>query len=121
MRTLKFRAWDKENKRMLWTGFHDRNWYLTERNDEKGCHCLGEKKQGDANKFEIMQFTGLKDKNLKEIYEGDVVKHDELVGIYEVIFKNGKFLLSDNTFLNINLWNLSEIIGNIYENPELLK
>ena len=75
----------------------------------------------------IMQYTGLKDKNGKEIYEGDVVKcHDHPTGIYdgvgEVIFNCGyysvKALLPPLHDYG-TAW--TEVIGNIYENPELLE
>ena len=74
----------------------------------------------------IMQYTGLKDKNNKEIYEGDIVTLHN--GKYKVIFntKEARFVLRDDEFeMNIPFTNNNnkrmEIIGNIYENPELIK
>ena len=105
---------------------------------------------------ELMQFTGLKDKNGKEIYEGDVIaklhsdwpscsnchnspqEHMKSLEVrYEVVFKSGQFLGMRNTG-KYNPWETDndgnthtklysgthgyvEIIGNIYENPDLLK
>ena len=82
----------------------------------------------------LMQFTGLKDKNGKEIYEGDVMQDKNVLmkGVDEfgeMVFKDGKFQLKIhmvgkdgyNYFDLINCWDDFEIIGNIYENPELLK
>lgn len=125
MRDIKFRVWSKESKKM----------YLP----KKGCDFLvridGEYfvdedivenvglipvKKDDSV---LMQYTGLKDKNGKEIYEGDIVKvNGELM---EVFFKDGYFgwgkehsgAYSFDPFGAEQL----EIIGNIYENPNLLK
>jgi len=84
--------------------------------------------QGDKNTF-LMQYTGFKDRNNKEIYEGDILQWyltDETTpnGIHVVKWEefncghNGYFtgygLINDVT-------NIMQIIGNIYENPELLK
>ena len=88
------------------------------------------------NKHSIfMQYTGLKDKNGKEIYEGDILNNG-WVGIVEV--KNGIATIEDNEMYGINLVSgfyldtergyrhidldkNVEVIGNIYENPELIK
>lgn len=77
-------------------------------------------------KAPIMQFTGLTDKNGKEIYEGDVVKTvwvsndpaDEMIEVSEVVYKDGAFYTDEYLLSETN--EATEIIGNIYENPELL-
>lgn len=112
MREIKFRAWhrdwmqysDKESLRIFWDDCEYRD-------------CP------------IMQYTGLKDKNGKEIYEGDICKVQDFdVEIVEIIFRNGCFeginrnkenSLS-NPYLEIS-GQYYEIIGNIYENKELLQ
>lgn len=81
----------------------------------------------------IMQFTGLKDKNGVEIYEGDIVKHvirepHEWFGLHEVVWDSARFCLKGgnphglrcNEIFNWYPMNV-EVIGNIYEQPELLK
>lgn len=72
-----------------------------------------------------MQFTGLLDKNGKEIYEGDIVFAEEYVGFKnlkaEVIYNRGRFCLNTGTIPEDLIAELCEVIGNIYSNPELLK
>jgi hypothetical protein len=69
----------------------------------------------------IMQYTGLKDKNGKKIYEGDIVKSYGGIFRSTVEFKNGifePFNASDNCSFYADE---CEVIGNVYENPELLE
>ncbi len=83
--------------------------------------------------IELMQFTGLHDKNGKEIYEGDIItyrwedrKGDEVVN-HVIKWDNGRFLICPIRS-TVQTWNIhlypyneeSEVIGNIYENPEQL-
>lgn len=72
----------------------------------------------------VGQYTGLKDKNGKEIYEGDIVKTNDFYECGELVFK-GKTEVIENILDYINtvksIDTTGEVIGNIYENPELLK
>src|SRR3989304_9140917 len=78
--------------------------------------------------FEIMQYTGLKDKNGKEIYEGDILRTNEHIDFIVWNEKKCGFSYSnDKSNMSLPQWfehgqySGTEIIGNIYENPELLK
>jgi len=72
----------------------------------------------------VQQSTGLCDKNGVEIYEGDFIVITENVRPYgsgAITFKNGSFLCNDMPLIDIYLEELNcEVIGNIYENPELI-
>lgn len=81
----------------------------------------------DKDRFVLMQFTGLHDKNGKEIYEGDVLQINgeegkKYVAVIEWEPSTAKFWANDNggSWAAIR-WNQDEVIGNIYSNPELIK
>lgn len=120
MREIKFRAWDKKGKEMFRVAMIS---FL-----DKGEMILTGRGGSTDNKTTIlMQFTGLHDKNNKEIWEGDIVKtiNNE---IGKVVFSIGGFW---SEYLWPHNWDpmypaelineKCEVIGNIYENPELLK
>jgi len=119
MREIKFRAWDKVNKIMnevCIINFDDNNVGLKPDYD----YTLS------FEDIELMQYTGLKDKNGKEIYEGDIVKSNYKTGNLVVFFVRGCFRLTYSKeligiWLEIHLFEELEVIGNIYENPELLE
>jgi len=134
-RTIKFRAWDKEKK------YFNSDYLINIQSPESdgqvyGC-CEGRlitKKERDNLVF--MQYTGLKDKNGKEIYEGDIVKlsyseeydymGDDRVTNCKVIYseKLAMFLLDDNSGNTPDCFETDaekEIIGNIYQHSHLLK
>jgi hypothetical protein len=124
MREIKFRAWDKGTKKWL-----NINSLLL---DSLG-KVIGYAKDAHhdfqtISIIELIQYTGLKDKNGKEIYEGDILREDEFIS--EVRFINGSFLLwCENVSEGwakeyIPIYggtDKQEIIGNILENPKLLK
>jgi hypothetical protein len=73
----------------------------------------------------VMQFTGLYDKNGKEIYEGDIVKlvnKDGIKHITEIKWHNGRYVIDTwMMFADTLVLHKCEVIGNIYENPELIE
>ncbi len=123
MRQIKFRAWNKEKKQMFYVEEEEFG------NDTTMKLTLGNEKQfrmmqngymfchgGDSI---LMQFTGLKDKKGKEIYEGDII--DGRYGKSEVRWSDNHcgfipFAYPNNAPTEEEC----EVIGNIYENPELL-
>lgn len=119
MRDLFFRAWDDLSKKML---------YWDELISSQNNLRLEFLRHG--TNLHWMQFTGLLDHSGKEIYEGDLITlypkalHGEwAVMIKEVIFHNGRFCFKDinGKYENIAPYQGWCVIGNIYENPELLK
>lgn len=81
----------------------------------------------DTDAFDVQEFTGLHDKNGKEIYEGDILPftmYDLKTEYYYIVFRNGEFEAinkQDTNFIWRSAWKESTVIGNIYENPDLLK
>ncbi|GAG55499.1 unnamed protein product [marine sediment metagenome] len=140
MRKIKFRAWLKKDGILVDKSvmayqiercFHDAGHTLDgDRCEVRDFHGFSEVLQDvEDGDIILMQYTGLKDKDEKEIYEGDVVKCRDFTGI--VTFDEGCFRLDLGAYemdLALSIYctyhkNAHEpkIIGNVYENPELLK
>ena len=134
MREIRFRAWDKKDRKMSDViGLDFRHGGITLLYKRKAIEFAGSAPLSD---FELMQYTGLKDKNGKEIYEGDIVTYQgypELpLSVASVEWNNerARFIirwqddqshLGHDTFDRIEYLTSYEVIGNIYENPELLE
>lgn len=107
MREIKFRAWNNELKIMHKVG------------DDYGTthelDCVNYFKQGQP--VALLQYTGLKDVNGVEIYEGDIIEH------YVTAWNTGGYGDWKREVVNIRSLPMdkSKVIGNIYENPELLE
>lgn len=113
MREIKFRAWD-ENLGVM--KFEEEFELLHEK--DNGCHAFGYADNGDVSPYKLMQYTGLRDKNGVEIYENDLIRHEDFNSMGEVTFKRGCFRAFDFTLANFEaIHDISkiEIIGNIYE------
>jgi hypothetical protein len=112
MREIKFRAWEKSLKQMIPVDNIDFEKKMI--NTETAWRMFDE--------IQLMQYTGLKDKDGKEIYEGDIDGSDEPM---VVCFQEGmfglKYSLEDKYFDGCIDWERTEIIGNVYEQPKLLE
>ena len=122
MRELKFRAWNGKEKQFARWDINNCKWDVFTR--------LWADIDGETDYSQIAedeQYTGLKDKNGKEIYEGDIVDYNddgECMGVVEYDAPN--FILNDERFENLGSLFLKgaphqKVIGNIHENPELLE
>jgi len=133
MREIKFRAWDKKEKAMvydvivkgIWKSKIDPfTWFVEVIKDFDE---FDEPIYFNPYDVELMQYTGLKDKNGKEIYEGDVVECvscKEKDRKYKVTWCDkflGFVLEHKKEKYQISIFNDFKVIGNIYENPELLE
>ena len=141
MRDIKFRAWDEMQKVMhnnfqfIKSGDDGNDWILFTSDKQPISNYDGwSKNPYFSQQLKIMQYTGLKDRNGKEIYEGDIVYVEEMYSgdylissyIGVVIWEDGGFFidglekslggeLDTPTIINGAI----KIIGNIHENPEL--
>lgn len=131
-REIKFRAFDKVSKKIVFvdsiefideiegrTGF---NLYIAKTKPKEKSYWR------EWNEVELMQYTELHDEKGKEIYEGDIVKYKDEKGyhseFWEVIFYCGAFRIAGLP-RKIRVYDIGvvfnlEVIGNIYENPELI-
>lgn len=117
MREIKFRAWDKKGLAMSHPFFI--GW--------KQCEVRKSVLDVCNARLIVMQYTGLKDKNGKEIYEGDIIQAGD--DVFKILYSNNDFchvfwLNSQKNYMTLPfLKGIKdfEMIGNIYENPELLE
>lgn len=146
MRTIKFRIWDGEDMLPMGDSIEFRNALF---HKIRVTHKYDDLREPDCKDFHLMQFTGLKDRNGKEVYEGDVVRIvfnqnansyngsnvnlTEHICIVEYNAAMAGFCLRNTTdktpnkhnfkvisFNHYRLRDVKEIIGNVHENPELL-
>ena len=116
----RFRAWDKEFKEMVQVDA-----LIFDEQIIKATYKNGNIVKEDLKNYVLMQSTGLKDKNGKEIFEGDIIDSTDgfLTGVIEFRVSLGMFvsyLVEYNNFERLcNIASSRKIIGNIWEHPEL--
>lgn len=144
MKEIKFKVWNKEKQEMYFTDISDN---ITSSNSIMECRIgldamgwyvairgFNEEEFTEINNFELIQYTGLKDINGVEIYEGDIQENNTGKSIikigkttfntygsndhYECLCVYEEFINGETQILTKN--NIGKVIGNIYENLELL-
>ena len=108
-REIKFRVWDNDLEIM---SYSDTDIFITFSDDGI---CIGYEIDDEIDDYELMQYTGHKDKNGKEIYEGDVIQTDEY-------WVGDRYLMKSEIIIIKDIRKCYElrpctVIGNIYENP----
>ena len=132
MREIKFRAWDNKHKKWMWP-YPDAFWIIGETTVFNLLAQAEDMSIRDYNEIQIVQYTGLKDKNGTEIYEGDIINDPEWWwGPGEVFLNRGvcgpcigdsvmAYVCRNARGVSYNIWDGKdvEVIGDIYKNPEL--
>lgn len=139
MREIKFRAWHIKERKMYFLEAIDMCFELvtvTKKNSDEQDYAAYFR----FSEIELMQYTDLKDKNGMEIYEGDILElrvnlFDKERDLFQVVFKDGGFRDEWNNYIGqylppdirnrqggrVRLNEVCEVIGNIYENKNLIK
>lgn len=125
-RVIKFRIWDILGEDMIYPDIGYQGHYMLTLKGE--FHNFQNGMGGKEVK--VMQFTGLQDKNLKDIYEGDIIQYRD--GSHQTPHYDKVIVewVSEKGGYDYNGWKLTdtflqggecEVIGNIYQNPDILK
>jgi uncharacterized phage protein (TIGR01671 family) len=119
---FKFRVWDKLAKRMIYPHNDNQQHFIIDLNGR--FHNLQNGSGGDD--YVIQQYTGLMDSNEKEIYEGDIIEmtYDHIIERGFVVWENNSYILKtigEDSYAPLVIFPKDKVIGNIFENKELLK
>ncbi len=123
MREIKFRAWDRYDNK--WEDEIGEDYYCEDNAYMNKLLIINDSFK-TKERFTYMQYTGLKDINNKELYEGDIVKilPNNYIALAEYSQESCAYLLKNKNgyrgYFSI-IQEGFEVIGNIYENPELLE
>lgn len=125
MREIKFRAWLPQTKEIIYgPTVCEGECYLWTKKKDGSSVDLVEKPHLHTDAI-LMQYTGLKDKNGKEIYEGDIIEYEE--NGYpnherkQIIFMGGGFYAGGQHLADLDLCRLWKVVGNTHQNSELLR
>jgi uncharacterized phage protein (TIGR01671 family) len=136
MRERKLRAWDKTNKRMYYVGFDDLlmsvgsqsagDYSLVDQVGEEIAGFAGGRHDQHRDDMEYMDWTGMADKNKRDIYEGDILGLDDTEDTSKavVVFHDAAFkaqLVISGIIVYSTDWDGWVVIGNKFEHPHLLE
>ena len=133
MEKFKYRIWNKAEDIMYYPNNLDLEKWLVDMDGNLGCLNLSDMSWSGVipkDFYEILPYTGFKDKNEKDIYEGDILTWDKFtnvdINIGFVSYKKGCFWIENGVKimprpLKAEEYSRLEVIGNIYENEKLLE
>ena len=119
---FKFRVWDKMRLQFIYPYNDNQQHFIIDLNGR--FHNLQNGSGGDD--YVIQQYTGLMDSNAKEIYEGDIIEmtYDHIIERGFVVWENNSYILKtigEDSYAPLVIFPKDKVIGNIFENKELLK
>ena len=122
MREIKFRGWNSKNKKWIY------GYYFVNRGEhfispDEVVNPLVSYNDFVVDKDSIGQYTGVKDKNGKEVYDGDIVSSGATTGVVVYDCEQAGFVVQKEKTIELRFYSLLgiEVIGNIHDNPELIK